>query len=81
MSNVIYTNMTNLQKFSKNLQDPKLQPEIYKLYDQKRPLYDHIENVILDPEYNRKNIKMRMKDCPDHPSNENHPDYDPNKIW
>jgi hypothetical protein len=37
--------------------------------------------MILDPEYNKKNIKMKMKDCPDHPSNENHPDYDPNKVW
>ena len=32
MSNVLYTNMTNLQKFSKNLQDPTLQPDIYRIY-------------------------------------------------
>ena len=36
---------------------------------------------LLDPENANKPKRFKIKDCPDHPANPNHPDHDPEVIY
>ena len=75
MTNVLYAMMTELEKFASNLTEDK---EHYKYYKRKQPYYDFFVNVMLDPTFYKIENHIRVKDCPDHPANANHPEHDPN---
>ena len=78
MTNTLYSLMTNLQHFSKKLDDPENNQDIYKYYEAKKPWYDFGVELLLDYE-NRKHLpKMRIRDCPGHVSHKDHPQHDPN---
>lgn len=83
MTNVLYTQMTNMQQFSHKLSDPEIDPEVYKYYARKKPYYEWLLRFVREPcRTLREEPLVSTKDCPDHPAHPDHPDHDPaKKYW
>lgn len=76
--------MKNLQDLAKRLTDPENSQDIQKYYQAKKPYYEYWMNLMLDPNYYKDHPRVRIKDCPNHPTNPNSPDFDPNHadtVW
>lgn len=80
MSNVLYTNMSNLQKLAQSLKDPEASKEIYKYYERKLPYYNSIVRAMNEPDFFQNNKKLLIKECPNHPANPKCPEHDPNHF-
>jgi len=48
----------------------------FKYYQRKIPYYKFFIDHVCDPENNKEIV--RVKECPDHPANPNHPQHEPN---
>ena len=80
MTVVLYGLMTNLEKYSIAISDQDKQDEDTKefrmYFNRKIPYYNLFMERILDFE-NSKNKFIRIRDCPNHPANPNHPQHEP----
>ena len=72
--------MKLLQQKAKQIQDKEDEEDLH-IYERKKPYYDYFISAMVDPKNNLKVVPFKLKECPEHPANPNHKDYDPNRIW
>jgi len=81
LKTILYGNMQRLQAKAKQIHDKQDVDDIYHFYERKLPFYNYITNRLTDPENHRETRAFQLEQCPDHPANPNHKDYDHNKLY